>query len=107
MSWQAAKQDAQRRFDALAALLRREGRDWLQLEIPLPLYEDADVLDLMQPENTWPLAYHRQVTRALQRMLLKAGATVRLVPVSMAAYQAWLGARENTPERRAEYAATL
>lgn len=88
-------------------MLEREGKTWSALEIPLPFYEDADVLHLMQPQNTWTLAYHQQVTRALQRLLLKAGAAVRLAPVSLAAYQEWLGARENTPERRAEYAATL
>jgi len=69
----------------------------------LAIYEDEDSLNILVPENLWSLAYHRSVVHKAQRILESRGGVVQLVPISLASYQAWLGDRDNTSERRAEY----
>lgn len=71
----------------------------------LGLYQDQDSLDLLQPSNTWSLAYHQQITRATMRILRAQKYQVSIVPITLSDYQQWLGGRENTETARAQYLA--
>ncbi len=102
MTWASARRDAERLLAALPPSIDVNG-----LPIGLAWYESQDALDLMQPANSWPLAYHQMVTRAALRLLSGRGAKVSLRAVSLGEYQQWLGERDNTPEMRAQFVAEV
>lgn len=101
MTWANARHDAEQLLAALPATASVKGT-----RVPLAWYESQTDLDLTQPGNAWPVSYHQMVTRAVQRTLLKQGAKVHLVTVTVGAYRDWLGDRANTPDLRIAYLAT-
>ncbi len=105
MMWQQARKDAELRLRAFLQAAQERGIDPREMEVALGLYADQDTLDLLQPDNKWPVAYHQQVARATMRILRAKKFQVSLVPITLVDYQQWLGERENTPDRRAQFLA--
>ena len=105
MTWHDARREAELRLRPLLEKAEREGLDPRNTRIALASYQDEDSLNLLNPENRWPLAFHRQVTRASMRILRTAKFQVDLIPITLANYQNWLGDRENTAATRAQFVA--
>jgi hypothetical protein len=107
MIWRSEKHDARVRFDSLAYMLRSAGKSFEKLHLIIPLYEDADIRNLIEPGSRKALKHDQGVARALYKMLREAGAEVWLVSVSVIDYTHWLGDHQNTPERWASYLSAL